>query len=757
MRLVSPNSLSGAEKLVFDNLKGWFPSGAVCVNVMVGGDPWDLRPLLLVDGKVTLYRFSRPLKSDTLDRLAAELQGFVVVPGWETRTERREGQERLLLVRPFFQSTLADLLKEAPRGPRRHELVADLISVARELNHRRLVHGHISPSNITEVGGRLVLLDPRLGAFHNTRDAYLAPESVAGEEPDASVDLFGLGCVIDDILGDDATHQQRQVIDRLRLPSPRQRPTLEEVEREFVRRSGSLSSGTNRPGRVISKSRGTTPAPSGKALSAEVGTVERSRRSGVSFYLLSFVVIGAVGLAAVRYASPRLFNDLCGGLAFVARSHNEEFDLAWASNEKAQMRIVARAAVLEHDPAAENTIIQDTLSGENRPGVNGQLLRVALNKSWAESLTRRDRQVAIALAVQQLYPDGIKDLPPFESLSPGVLLAVIGQMQPAKGTKEIKAMSIDRLAALPAPIGKTFAQLKSSGTTSLGAPETIALAGMVSGNPPLTTVEAYIGGDSPTPLALSRLAIALPLLTAQEPIATQLLQTIRDRGGELGQVLSWFDIDALGLWAKVRSADKLALLLGELPVTQLTVQHYADLLTFPLVPVRGQSAKKLASDLLKGETEQLFVVLANDQNRLSRDQTVALLSALSLDPSKRGPFIASWYELKPPTEMVLLVLLARSNRDANDLFNLEAARYLRKGTWAATTEMLQIMARHPEPLARSLAYMKLSTREPSQKAVLQQRVSEERDPGLLKALTTKLSPPPPPPVESVPVLSTPAP
>jgi hypothetical protein len=139
------------------------------------------------------------------------------------------------------------------------------------------------------------------------------------------------------------------------------------------------------------------------------------------------------------------------------------------------------------------------------------------------------------------------------------------------------------------------------------------------------------------------------------------------------------------------------------------------------------------------------MVLAGDQNRLTRDQTVALLSALSLDAPKRIPFIASWFELKPSPEMVVLVLLARSNKDSSDLFNLEAARYLRKAQWSASTEMLQIMARHPEPLARSLAYAKLTTRDPAQKAILQARVSEETDQGLIRALTTKLSPPPPPP------------
>ena len=119
MKLVSPDSLQGAEKLVFDNLKSWFPPGAVCVNVMLGQDPWDLRPLLLSNGKVALYRFSRPLGIEALNQLAAEMQGFVVIPGWELKVERKSGHERLLMTRPFFQRTLKDSLESTPRGSRR--------------------------------------------------------------------------------------------------------------------------------------------------------------------------------------------------------------------------------------------------------------------------------------------------------------------------------------------------------------------------------------------------------------------------------------------------------------------------------------------------------------------------------------------------------------------------------------------------------------------------------------------------------------
>ena len=140
-----------------------------------------------------------------------------------------------------------------------------------------------------------------------------------------------------------------------------------------------------------------------------------------------------------------------------------------------------------------------------------------------------------------------------------------------------------------------------------------------------------------------------------------------------------------------------------------------------------------------GESDQLLLVLGGEQNRLSREQTIALLSALNLDVTKRAPYVEILFQLKPSPDMILLVLLARSDKDSTDHFNLEAARYLRKnGEWKATTEMLQILAHHPEPLARSLAYARLSTRDPAQKKILQQRLSEEGDKGLGHRIMEKL-------------------
>jgi hypothetical protein len=197
------------------------------------------------------------------------------------------------------------------------------------------------------------------------------------------------------------------------------------------------------------------------------------------------------------------------------------------------------------------------------------------------------------------------------------------------------------------------------------------------------------------------------------------------------------------MWNKAKSVDKLVLLLGELPTRDLDAQYYADLLTFPLGDVRSKSARVLKSRFLKGESEQLFLLLSGEQNRLTREQTVALLSALNLPPDKRGPYVTLLLQLHPSADMVLLVLLARSNVDASDVCNLEMARYLRKNEWKATSDVLQLMVNHPEPLARSMGYARLSPRDPQHEGILRSRLSVESDDTLKRSVEEKLNSSPP--------------
>jgi hypothetical protein len=118
---------------------------------------------------------------------------------------------------------------------------------------------------------------------------------------------------------------------------------------------------------------------------------------------------------------------------------------------------------------------------------------------------------------------------------------------------------------------------------------------------------------------------------------------------------------------------------------------------------------------------------------------IALISALQLAPEARTPYITAWFELNPPADTVLLLLLARASADGNDLFNLEATRYLKRSEFKANLDTLKLLAVHPEPLARVLAYNNLDPSDQAQRSLLLERKLHEKEPACLTVLEGRLS------------------
>ena len=400
---------------------------------------------------------------------------------------------------------------------------------------------------------------------------------------------------------------------------------------------------------------------------------------------------------------------------------------------------VARAAVLEHEPSAENTIVKSIMAGANPAGTTAVLMRVALTDLWRKDLSRADQEAVLSLTLAPLVPQGLEGIPPLASLHPAVIMAVAGQMQPNNPSPQLKLLSLSLFTNLADPVGAVFRQLGELGISSAGAPESLALAGIISGNTNPNLFEAFMGGDSSSKGTLARLIILMPIVAQNDAAAVQLLAAIRDRGGELGQVLGWFDIEDLAKWSSIGSIDKLSLLLNKLPKRSFTISQYGDLLTFPLQGVRQGAALMLRERYFKESDTNLLLLLSGEGNRLTREQTIALISALQLEAGKRTPFIAAWFGLRPAPDTVLLLLLARSAQDSSDIFNLEAARYLRHNEWVGSIEILELLAQHQEPLARTLAYARLDPRDSAQKKILQARISKEKDAALLKMVMGKLS------------------
>lgn len=737
MRLLAPDALRDDQRQMLDSYRPWLPPGAVCVNVMVGTEPWDIRLLVLSGSQVSLYRFSRHLPELRCRTYAAELEGFSVLPACSISVVSPHPAAQFLAVRPYEQATLAIELESGAReaGPGNLPLVQQVMRCVRDMRSRNLVHGHLCPENIAWVHGELRLLDPIFGAASGATGGTLAPEISADQELSHPSDLYGLGVVLRALLGTALPEEQGQVLKRLLLPSPKQRPSLEEVEEAFGGPSsakGASSSGklVKRPSASVSDSRaGRAPLPP--------APVFVQRRSPLFTLFLLAVLVAAAGYF-VRLRYPKAYFALARNIPVLASQRSEDFERDWESGDRARMLTVARAAVLDNNPAAENAIIDSILAGANPPETSPRLMRVAFNAVWRDSLARGDQEAVIALTVAPMLRQGLDEIPPLSSLHPAVVLAVAAEMSPANPGDPLKKIPLSTFARLPDVVGGAFRQLGELGVSSVGSPEAIGLASIVTGAFEPAAFDAFIGSDSNPKIVIAKVAIIRPIISKNDAAATQLLVTLRDRGGEFGQVLSWFDIEDLAKWSRLPSQDKLSIVLNQLP-RDLSQAQYADLLTFPLPGVREQAAAALKQRFFKDADTNLLLTLSGEGNRLTREQTIAIVSALTLEPSKQVPFIAAWFGLKPAPDTVLLLLLARGGYDSTDTFNLEAARYLRRSQWSATTDMLKLLAQHPEPLARTLAYVRLDPKDDEQRKILQARISAEKDKGLLKMVMAKLS------------------
>ncbi len=737
MKLVSPDELSDEQRARLGSYRPWLPAGAVCVNVGLGPEPWDVRPLVLDGAKVTLYRFSRSLPEALCKSLGAELEGFSVLSSCQVIVKRRPGSGQFAVARPYHAATVQELLERGEIRPGEHNLglVKEMISLVKEMRSSRLVHGHLCPSNLALVDGRFHLLDPLIATVNGSESATMPPEAEPGHEVQPASDIFGLAHVVSSLLGESALGSQQQMLKRMLLPSPKQRPTLEEVEAVFAG-AASTGAGPSASGKVLRRQE---PGAAEKPAEAVSPRPEQSSfwRAARAFVACGAIVAGSGFVLREQY--PSAYFKIAGRVPLLAPQRSVEFENDWASGDKSRMLRVAQAAVKDRNPAAENAVIESIMSGANPPFTTARLMRVAYDSLWRDQLRDSDVDAVLRLSLAPLYPKGLEDMPALGSLHPGVILAVAGQMPPSDPSPQLKQIQVSVFSRLPDPVGGVFRQLSELGISSAGSPEAVALAAIVSGSASAGVFDAFIGSDSSPKNVVAKLAIILPIIRNNDAATAQLVTALRDGGAEIGQVLSWFDIEELPKWSAVSGGDKLSIVLNQLPEKGLSQAQYADLLAFPLATVREQAAGALRQKFFKDADTKLLLTLSGDGNRLTRDQTIALVASLTLEPAKRGAFVEVWFGLKPDPDTVLLLLLARNSYDSSDVFNLQAARYLRRTQWKPSADVLRLLAEHPEPLARSLAYARLDPKEDAQRKILQERVSSEKDAGLLKMVTSKLS------------------
>jgi hypothetical protein len=756
LKLISPESLSPNQRSILEGYSRFFPAGSVCVNVMLGAEPWDIRPLILSLGKVTLVRFSAPLGDNLARSLASEIEAVAMLSDNQQRVQLLPGEGRFMVIRPYFQETLRDLLDAGtlPRDVSPLDLVRSLIRRILELDEKGAAHGHIAPSNIVMRQDGILLIDSLLGALHHSSDLFLAPESSKGRSPVISSDLFGLGRTIRAVVREGLTQSQELCVDKMLMTDPRERPDISEVAKVFgvrgeIHKSSSASNDTDRPsqtvnsGRLVRQSSGGRPQRGTEHIVPDETIRSDRGNRGRSKSFLPPLLVGVCLLAAsvwfIKDRYPALYFELVSRIPLLAPQHSVEYEADWASRDRASMATVGRAAVIRREPAAVNTIINDLISGSNPEFVNGAVIRVAFNESWRADLSPADQHAALVAALDQLVPEGRSQIHALRELHPGVLLALLGQGPSRFTTPEIKQLPIDVLSKLPEPFGSLFSQVRAMGANKLGDEPAIGLAAIVTGNPGAAAFKRFLGDEVDPARLLAKVSVILPAVSASEPASAELVSALAERGGDLSTIIGWFDLVDLAGWSKVRGSEKLSLILGSVPQSGMTQARLADLLTFPIEPVRQQAIAKLA-DIFKGQDiQRLLVTLATPANGLTREQIISLLSALKLPAQSRTPFISAWFDLKPSSEAVLLILLSRSNVDSTDVFNLEAARYLRKAEWSAQIDVLKLLSLHPEPLARVIAYGRLNPSVDAERSILLERQLSETNESCLTVLKERIA------------------
>ena len=735
MKLVSPDALDVERRGLLDQYMALLPPGSVCVNLVLGHEAWDVRPVFLVGGKVRIARLSVELDSETLSRASAEIEAFSLLFDKQTEVSIVHEQRRLLVTRPFFECTLQDEIEQGSikNASQLEDISRKLITVISVLSRRSVVHGHISPANIVVMNNELVLIDPMLGSIQGFIDGYSAPETTHGQLPSGSADIFSLGKMLQTLRGDSLSERQDRLLDQLTLSSPKHRASLAEVSLAF----GSSEDLDNQP------TPDNTNIDNARSTIADSSRADAPTSSGLSSLFGGLLLIGGV-IAGILYAllliAPFRYYQLAEYLPILATQYSQIYEDDWASRERSRMSVVARAAVLRGEPAAISAIMNDISTGENIDSVRGRFLRIAFNEDWKNELSSEDIQVALALGLQRFIPRGAVALPPLESLHPGVLLAILAETDPSSVGKELAAVKLSVFKSLPEPFRSLFAALQASGVKFIEDGRAIGVAAIATGDFSLRAV----GSVFPESLEASKTKLLLgalfPLLTANPSLAATVGSLLEKRPDSLGEAIRWFSGVSIADWSKLSSSEKIVLIIGNNPPV-LSYTQWSDLLTFPLPGVRQKAALFLKRELegLGYNESGLLEVLRAGKSSLNREQVIALLSLLRVDAKSRLPFISAWLQMKPPADFVVLALVARSHASDKDALNIEAARYVREKNWKVSLDVLTLLARHPEPLARMVAYAKLSPTDANMRKLLQKRAQVEDNDSCKKFLETKLS------------------
>ena len=248
----------------------------------------------------------------------------------------------------------------------------------------------------------------------------------------------------------------------------------------------------------------------------------------------------------------------------------------------------------------------------------------------------------------------------------------------------------------------------------------------------------YFNGNDDPVTAGAKLQALLAASNHNAEVLESTYRTLLSGGSVLRELVKWFEETSLSHWKDVPVATRLQLASGELPEQILKLENYSDLLQFPAAAVRQAAAEKLRRDFFPEDAHSAILLSASPRNRMSRYQTIFLLSALGAERDTRYSLIAAWFNTKPDPQTVLDLVILRRNMKAVDPLSIDGIRYLREQDMALTRPELLKLLSHNEPLVRAWAYTKLDISNPEDLRLLREALKKETLPALKKQIRLKL-------------------
>lgn len=676
----------------------------ILIGALRGAALGDIRPLIQ-SGSTTVLLRSVPViennasRTDVLRAVLGAWHGSNLAPPGFSWGED-DSSKRIWITRRWYDPGYEPSVSETE--------FAGLTSSLLALHDAGIGHGHLLRSNLAREGTSIVVLDPGLFAFE------LAHKGGENSAPEPDPRALDLRCLVEIApLALQARVQSAITTGRLSSLTAGFKPSTKSKQ---TRPDSAATSQAIVPRSHNTQLHGTqthaAPAAAG-------GGFWDSRILLTT--LVGATVLAGAGIAGNWYLSQREIIPIADAVQLLA------------SGQPSLMAQVAEAAI-DGQKSAQALIVKATSEGKISDQLaKRKLLTLAFDPRWEAELSNNDREIALRLGLAKLYPEGLKDPPSLSAIHPGVLLAVIADIDEARPAQFADRISLEGFSSLPGDVGLSFKALSQAGVTSVADPSARALTRIIGGSDAERDIQLVLSGKG----AGARLRALVPVFNSQPKLSRATLSYIAGSSGVLTELLRWLGSDISVGWSKSPPEKILGILAGN-PPGQLSLEQWADLLSFPEPSIRRSAAVTLSQNFLRDEAA-IVTLLASSDTGLTRSQVSILVSALGLPAAERDTLLSRWFDLKPNPEAIKQILLVRSKAAVNDTLNLEAARALNGSEVRFSNPELRRLTQYKEPLVRALAYSKLTADDPEQRKILEESTQQEVDQKLRNGLLERVS------------------